>query len=109
MDDFGPGLLLEAKQIARLICSYVGENTLCERRYLAGELELELELTPQGTLAERIRARGTGVPAFYTPTAYGTLAQEGGAPIRSAPDSHIAIMSQPREVREFHGHHYLLE
>uniref|UniRef100_A0A8C8Y1X4 Succinyl-CoA:3-ketoacid-coenzyme A transferase n=1 Tax=Panthera leo TaxID=9689 RepID=A0A8C8Y1X4_PANLE len=105
VDGFGPGLLLEAKQIARLICSYVGENTLCERRYLAGELEL----TPQGTLAECIRAGGAGVPAFYTPMAYGTLVQEGGAPIRSVPDGHIAIMSQPREVREFHRHHYLLE
>uniref|UniRef100_A0A667GAT0 Succinyl-CoA:3-ketoacid-coenzyme A transferase n=1 Tax=Lynx canadensis TaxID=61383 RepID=A0A667GAT0_LYNCA len=96
VDGFGPGLLLEAKQIACLICSYVGENTLCERRYLAGELELEL--TPQGTLAEHIRAGGTGVPAFYTPTAYGTLAQEGGAPIRSAPNGHITIMSQPQEA-----------
>ncbi|XP_053745255.1 succinyl-CoA:3-ketoacid coenzyme A transferase 2, mitochondrial-like [Panthera pardus] len=105
VDGFGPGLLLEAKQIARLISSYVGENTLCERRYLAGELEL----TPQGTLAECIRAGGAGVPAFYTPMTYGTLVQEGGAPIRSVPDGHIAIMSQPREVREFHRHHYLLE
>ncbi|XP_039080508.1 LOW QUALITY PROTEIN: succinyl-CoA:3-ketoacid coenzyme A transferase 2, mitochondrial-like [Hyaena hyaena] len=107
VDDFGLGLLLETKQITRIICSYVGENALCESQYLAGELELEL--TPQGTLAERIRAGGAGVPAFYTPTAYGTLVQEGGAPIRYAPDGHIAIMSQPREVREFQGHHYLLE
>ncbi|XP_058409753.1 succinyl-CoA:3-ketoacid coenzyme A transferase 2, mitochondrial-like [Diceros bicornis minor] len=107
VDDFGLGLLLGTKQITRIICSYVGENALCEQQYLAGELELEL--TPQGTLAERIRAGGAGVPAFYTPTAYGTLVQEGGAPIRYFQDGHIAILSQPREVREFHGHHYLLE
>lgn len=107
VDDFGLGLLLGTKQITRIICSYVGENALCEQQYLAGELELEL--TPQGTLAERIRAGGAGVPAFYTPTAYGTLVQEGGAPIRYFQDGHIAILSQPREVREFHGRHYLLE
>uniref|UniRef100_A0A5F9CJ48 Uncharacterized protein n=1 Tax=Oryctolagus cuniculus TaxID=9986 RepID=A0A5F9CJ48_RABIT len=107
VDDFGLGLLLATKQIRRIVCSYLGENALCERQYLAGELELEL--TPQGTLAERIRAGGAGVPAFYTPTAYGTLVQEGGAPIRYYPDGHLAIRSQPREVREFEGRHYLLE
>ncbi|XP_036911445.1 succinyl-CoA:3-ketoacid coenzyme A transferase 2, mitochondrial-like, partial [Sturnira hondurensis] len=107
MDHFGLGLLLGTKQVTRIICSYVGENLLCEQQFLAGELELEM--TPQGTLAERIRAGGAGVPAFYTPTAYGTLVQEGGAPIRYDHDGHIAIMSQPREVREFHGQHYLLE
>ncbi|XP_053516642.1 succinyl-CoA:3-ketoacid coenzyme A transferase 2, mitochondrial-like [Artibeus jamaicensis] len=107
MDNFGLGLLLGTKQITRIICSYVGENLLCEQQFLAGELELEM--TPQGTLAERIRAGRAGVPAFYTPTAYGTLVQEGGAPIRYDHDGHIAIMSQPREVREFHGQHYLLE
>ncbi|KAL2772811.1 succinyl-CoA:3-ketoacid coenzyme A transferase 2, mitochondrial precursor [Daubentonia madagascariensis] len=107
VDDFGLGLLMATKQIRRIVCSYVGENALCERQYLAGELELEL--TPQGTLAERIRAGGAGVPAFYTPTGYGTLVQEGGSPIRYYPDGHLAIMSQPREVREFQGEHYLLE
>uniref|UniRef100_A0A8C9ABP1 3-oxoacid CoA-transferase n=1 Tax=Prolemur simus TaxID=1328070 RepID=A0A8C9ABP1_PROSS len=107
VEDFGLGLLMATKQIRRVVCSYVGENTLCESQYLAGELELEL--TPQGTLAERIRAGGAGVPAFYTPTGYGTLVQEGGAPIRYAPDGHLAIMSQPREVREFGEEHYLLE
>ncbi|XP_069333829.1 succinyl-CoA:3-ketoacid coenzyme A transferase 2, mitochondrial-like [Eulemur rufifrons] len=107
VEDFGLGLLMATKQIRRVVCSYVGENTLCESQYLAGELELEL--TPQGTLAERIRAGGVGVPAFYTPTGYGTLVQEGGAPIRYAPDGHLAIMSQPREVREFGQEHYLLE
>ncbi|XP_053431036.1 succinyl-CoA:3-ketoacid coenzyme A transferase 2, mitochondrial [Nycticebus coucang] len=107
VDDFGLGLLMAAKQIRRVVCSYVGENGLCEQQYLAGELELEL--TPQGTLAERIRAGGAGVPAFYTPTGYGTLVQEGGSPIRYYPDGHLAIMSHPREVREIGGEHYLLE
>uniref|UniRef100_A0A2R9BU14 Succinyl-CoA:3-ketoacid-coenzyme A transferase n=1 Tax=Pan paniscus TaxID=9597 RepID=A0A2R9BU14_PANPA len=107
VEDFGLGLLLATRQVRRIVCSYVGENTLCESQYLAGELELEL--TPQGTLAERIRAGGAGVPAFYTPTGYGTLVQEGGAPIRYTPDGHLALMSQPREVREFNGDHFLLE
>lgn len=107
MDNFGLSLLMGAKQITRIICSFVGDNVLCEQQFLAGELELEM--TPQGTLAERIRAGAAGVPAFYTPTAYGTLVQEGGAPIRYDRDGHIAMMSQPREVREFHGQHYLLE
>uniref|UniRef100_A0A2I3GL09 Succinyl-CoA:3-ketoacid-coenzyme A transferase n=1 Tax=Nomascus leucogenys TaxID=61853 RepID=A0A2I3GL09_NOMLE len=93
--------------VRRIVCSTWARNTLCESQYLAGELELEL--TPQGTLAERIRAGGAGVPAFYTPTGYGTLVQEGGAPIRYTPDGHLALMSQPREVREFNGDHFLLE
>ena len=70
VDDFGLGLLLETRQIKRMISSYVGENKLFERQYLTGELEVEL--TPQGTLAERLRAGGAGIPAFYTPTAAGT-------------------------------------
>uniref|UniRef100_A0A2K6LSY7 Succinyl-CoA:3-ketoacid-coenzyme A transferase n=1 Tax=Rhinopithecus bieti TaxID=61621 RepID=A0A2K6LSY7_RHIBE len=107
VEDFGLGLLMASRQVRRIVCSYVGENTLCESQYLAGELELEL--TPQGTLAERIRAGGAGVPAFCTPTGYGTLVQEGGAPIRYTPDGHLAIMSEPREVREFQGDHFLLQ
>ncbi|KAM5247249.1 succinyl-CoA:3-ketoacid coenzyme A transferase 2, mitochondrial-like [Ctenodactylus gundi] len=107
VDDFGLGVLLAAGQVRRVVCSYLGENALCERLYLAGELEVEM--TPQGTLAERIRAGGAGVPAFYTPTGYGTLVQEGGAPIAYHPDGHLAVLSQPREVREIGGHHYLLE
>lgn len=105
--DFGLGLLLAARRVRRVVCSYPSESALCERQYLAGELELEM--TPQGTLAERIRAGGAGVPAFYTPTGYGTLVQEGGAPIAYHPDGHAAVLSQPREVREFGGRHYLLE
>jgi 3-oxoacid CoA-transferase len=83
-------------QIKRMISSYVGENAEFERQYLSGELEVEL--TPQGTLAERIRAGGAGIAAFFTPTAYGTLIHEGGAPIKYNPDGSIAIASQPREV-----------
>ncbi|XP_057564940.1 succinyl-CoA:3-ketoacid coenzyme A transferase 1, mitochondrial isoform X2 [Hippopotamus amphibius kiboko] len=98
VDNFGLGLLLRSKQIKRMVSSYVGENAEFERQYLAGELEVEL--TPQGTLAERIRAGGAGVPAFYTSTGYGTLVQEGGSPIKYNKDGSIAIASKPREVEE---------
>ncbi|XP_065751980.1 LOW QUALITY PROTEIN: succinyl-CoA:3-ketoacid coenzyme A transferase 2, mitochondrial-like [Phocoena phocoena] len=106
-ENFGLGLFLGTKQITHIVCLYLGENSLCEHRYLAGELELEI--TPQGTLAERIRAGGASVPAFHTPTACGTLAQEGGAPSKYLEDGHISILSQPREVREFHRQQYFLE
>ncbi|KAI2661547.1 Succinyl-CoA:3-ketoacid coenzyme A transferase 1, mitochondrial [Labeo rohita] len=107
VDDFGLGLLLQTKQIKRMISSYVGENVEFERQYLSGELEVEL--TPQGTLAERIRAGGAGVPAFFTATGYGTLIQEGGSPIKYNKDGTIAIASEPREVCEFNGRHYIME
>ncbi|MCI4380454.1 hypothetical protein PGIGA_G00240100 [Pangasianodon gigas] len=107
VDDFGLGLLLKTKQIKRMISSYVGENVEFERQYLSGELEVEL--TPQGTLAERIRAGGAGIPAFFTATGYGTLIQEGGSPIKYNSDGSIAIASQPREVREFGGRHFVME
>merc|ERR550517_568874 len=97
VDSFGLGLLLQQKQIKRMISSYVGENKEFERQYLSGELEVEL--TPQGTLAERIRAGGAGVPAFFTPTGYGTLIQEGGAPIKYNSDGSVQIESKPREHR----------
>eukprot|EP00914_Ancora_sagittata_P001369 GHVO01003598.1.p1 GENE.GHVO01003598.1~~GHVO01003598.1.p1 ORF type:complete len:407 (+),score=61.36 GHVO01003598.1:332-1552(+) len=90
-----------------MIASYVGENAEFERQYLSGELEVEL--TPQGTLAERIRAGGAGIAAFFTPTAYGTLIHEGGAPIKYNADGSIAIASQPREHREYNGRNYILE
>lgn len=90
-----------------MIASYVGENAEFERQYLSGELELEL--TPQGTLAERIRAGGAGIPAFFTPTGYGTLIQEGGSPIKYGSDGKITIPSQPREMREFNGIPYIME
>jgi len=107
VDNFGLGLLLQTRQIKRMISSYVGENAEFERQYLSGELEVEL--TPQGTLAERIRAGGAGVPAFFTPTAYGTLVHEGGAPIKYASDGSILIPSTPRESREFNGRNYIME
>uniref|UniRef100_A0A3Q4ACC4 Succinyl-CoA:3-ketoacid-coenzyme A transferase n=1 Tax=Mola mola TaxID=94237 RepID=A0A3Q4ACC4_MOLML len=108
VDNFGLGLLLQTKQIKRMISSYVGENAEFERQYLAGELEVEL--TPQGTLAERIRAGGAGIPAFFTATGYGTLIQEGGSPIKYNKDGSIAIASEKREVRvEFNSRHYIME
>ncbi|XP_066918175.1 succinyl-CoA:3-ketoacid coenzyme A transferase 1, mitochondrial-like [Clytia hemisphaerica] len=107
VDDFGLGLLLQQRQIKRMISSYVGENKEFERQYLSGELEVEL--TPQGTLAERIRAGGAGVPAFFTPTGYGTLIHEGGAPIKYNSDGTIAIHSQPREHRVFNDRNYIME
>ena len=75
VDNFGLGLLLRQHQISRVIASYIGNNTEFERQYTSGEIVLEL--TPQGTLAERIRAGGAGIPAFYTPTGFGTLFIEG--------------------------------
>jgi len=107
VDDFGLGLLLQQKQIKRMIASYVGENAEFERQYLQGELEVEL--TPQGTLAERIRAGGAGIPAFFTPTAYGTLVHEGGAPIKYNSDGTIGIHSKRREERNFNGRNYIME
>lgn len=89
VDDFGLGLLLKKKQIRKMISSYVGENAEFERQLLAGELEVEL--TPQGTLAEKIRAAGAGIPAFYTATGYGTPVAEG------------------KEARQFNGRNYILE
>jgi len=107
VDDFGLGLLLNNKQIKRMISSYVGENKEFERQYLSGELEVEL--TPQGTLAERLRAGGAGIPAFFTPTGYGTLVHEGGMPVKYAPDGSIEIPSTPREHRVFDGVNYIME
>ncbi len=103
VDDFGLGLLLRNKQIVKMISSYVGENKEFERQYLAGELEVEL--TPQGTLAERLRAGGAGIPAFFTPTGAGTQISEGGLPLRYAPDGSVAKTSPKKETREFEGRH----
>lgn len=89
VDGFGLGLLLETKQIKKMISSYVGENKEFERQFLSGELEVEL--TPQGTLAEKLRTGGAGIPAFFTPTGVGTVIAEG------------------KEVREFNGKDYILE
>ena len=89
VDGFGLGMLLSTRQIKKMISSYVGENKEFERQYLAGELELEFN--PQGTLAERLRAGGAGIPAFFTRTGYGTIVAEG------------------KETREFDGQHYVME
>ncbi len=89
VDDFGIGLMLQKRQVKKMISSYVGENKLFESLVLSGELQVEL--TPQGTLAEKLRAGGAGIPAFFTPTGVGTLVAEG------------------KEVREFDGKQYVLE
>lgn len=107
VDDFGLGLLLQNKQIKRMVSSYVGENAEFERQFLSGELEVEL--TPQGTLAEKIRAGGAGIPAFFTPTGYGTLIHKGNAPIKYNSDGTVAIASKPREERVFNDRHYIME
>ncbi|HLY33628.1 MAG TPA: CoA transferase subunit A [Jatrophihabitantaceae bacterium] len=107
VDGGGLGLLLAARRIRRTTGSYVGENREFARQYLAGELELEL--CPQGTLAERLRAGGAGIPAFYTPAGVGTLVAEGGLPWRYASDGSVAVSSPPKEVREFNGATYVLE
>ncbi len=88
-DEYGLGILLKDRQIKKMIASYVGENALFESQLMSGELEVDL--TPQGTLAEKMRAGGAGIPAFFTATGYGTLVGEG------------------KEVREFNGRHYILE
>ena len=89
IDDFGIGVLLQSRQVKKMISTYVGENKLFEQLVLSGELQVELN--PQGTFAERIRAGGAGLPAFYTPTGYGTMVAEG------------------KETREFDGRPYVLE
>jgi 3-oxoacid CoA-transferase subunit A len=99
VDDWGLGLLLRAGLIARMTSSYVGENKEFERQYLTGELEVEL--VPQGTLAERLRAGGAGIPAFFTPAGVGTLVAEGGMPWRHNADGTVALASPAKETREF--------
>ena len=89
VDDFGIGLLLQQRQVKKMISTYVGENKLFEQLVLSGEMQVELN--PQGTLSERLRAGGAGIPAFYTPTGYGTMVGEG------------------KETRDFDGRHYILE
>jgi 3-oxoacid CoA-transferase subunit A len=107
VDDWGLGVLLAAKRVRRTIGSYVGENKEFERQYLAGELEVEL--VPQGTLAERLRAGGAGIPAFYTPAGVGTQVADGGLPWRYDARGRVAVASPPKEVREFGGRFYVLE
>jgi 3-oxoacid CoA-transferase subunit A len=107
VDGIGLGVLLEHKLIRRTINSYVGENKEFARQFLAGELEVEL--TPQGTLAERLRAGGVGVPAFYTPSGVGTQIADGGLPWRYDGSGGVAVASPPKETREFDGRTYVLE
>ncbi len=107
VDGWGLGTLLDAKRIRRTTGSYVGENKEFERQYLTGELEVEL--VPQGTLAERLRAGGSGIPAFYTPAGVGTLVAQGGLPWRYAADGSVALASPKKETRRFDGREYVLE
>ncbi|MEU8102433.1 CoA transferase subunit A [Nonomuraea muscovyensis] len=107
VDGGGLGVLLAARRIARVTASYIGDNKEFARQYLGGELEVEL--TPQGSLAERLRAGGCGIPAFYTPAGVGTPVADGGLPLRHAPDGSIAVAAPPKEVREFDGVEYVLE
>jgi 3-oxoacid CoA-transferase subunit A len=97
VDGWGLGVLLSEGRIRRIIASYIGENKEFARQYLGGEVEVEL--TPQGTLAERLRAGGVGIPAFFTPTGVGTVVSEGGMPWRYAPDGSVALASPPKETR----------
>ncbi|CAF0718063.1 unnamed protein product [Brachionus calyciflorus] len=108
LDNVGLGILLQNKQIKRMISSYVGENKEFERQYLSGELEVQL--IPQGTLAEKCRAGGAGIPAFYTPTGVNTLIHEGGQPIKYDPvDKSVEVPSETKESRVFKGMNYILE
>ncbi len=107
VDGWGLGMLLAAKRIRRTTGSYVGENKEFERQFLSGELEVEL--VPQGTLAERLRAGGAGIPAFYTPAGVGTQVAEGGLPWRFDGAGGVALASPAKEVREFDGQRYVLE
>ncbi|MFI6687394.1 CoA transferase subunit A [Streptomyces sp. NPDC050485] len=107
VDGGGLGILLAAGRIARATGSYIGDNKEFARQYLSGELELEL--VPQGTLAERLRAGGCGIPAFYTPAGTGTQIADGGLPLRYGGDGEVAVASAPKEVREFAGREYVLE
>ncbi len=99
VDGWGLGVLLEQHRISRVTASYIGENKEFARQYLGGEIEVEL--TPQGTLAERLRAAGTGIPAFYTPAGVGTMIADGGLPWRYDAEGNVVATSPAKEVREF--------
>jgi 3-oxoacid CoA-transferase subunit A len=107
VDEAGLGRLLSARRIRRTVSSYVGENAEFARQYLSGELEVEL--CPQGTLAERLRAGGVGIPGFFTPAGVGTLVADGGLPWRYATDGTVALASPAKEVRRFGDQDYVLE
>jgi len=99
VDDWGLGVLLHAHRLRRMVSSYVGENKEFARQYLSGELEVEL--TPQGTLAERLRAGGSGIPGFYTATGVGTQVAEGGLPWRYDSEGGVMVASPPKETKAF--------
>jgi 3-oxoacid CoA-transferase subunit A len=105
--EHGLSLLLKHGHIKKMIASYVGENKIFESLYLQGDLEVEL--MPQGTLAEKIRAGGAGIPAFYTPTGVNTLVAEGGLPMRYDNLGHVTKTSPKKEIRVFNGREYVLE
>jgi 3-oxoacid CoA-transferase subunit A len=107
VDDWGLGLLLGAGRLARVVASYVGENREFARQYLAGELEVEL--TPQGTLAERMRAGGSGIAAFFTRTGVGTQVADGGMPWRYDPDGNVVVASPPKPTQTFDDLEYVME
>jgi 3-oxoacid CoA-transferase subunit A len=105
--DLGLGVLLKERRIKKMIASYVGENKIFERQFLTGELEVEL--IPQGTLAEKIRAGGAGIPAFFTPTGVHTLVSDGGLPMLHDSQGRVVKSSKPKEIRRFGGKDYVLE
>ncbi|NYE96679.1 3-oxoacid CoA-transferase subunit A [Psychromicrobium silvestre] len=107
VDDWGLGILLKDGRIRRTISSYVGENKEFARQYLSGELEVVL--TPQGTLAEKLRAGGAGIPAFFTTAGVGTQVSDGGLPQKYDAEGNVLIASEAKEVREFNGADYVLE
>lgn len=107
IDNWGLGILLQSKQVKRMISSYVGENKFFEQQYLSGQLELEL--VPQGTLAQKLRSGGAGIPAFYTPAGVGTVIEKGGFPIKYKKGSKdVQIFSKPQQRKTFNGRDYIL-
>ena len=107
VDDAALGVLLYAGRIAKTISSFVGGNKELARLYLSGQLDVEL--TPQGTLAERLRAGGCGIPAFFTPTGVGTMVADGGIPVRYDAEGNVVLVSEPKETRDFGGQDHVLE
>lgn len=107
IDDFALGKLIQTGKVKRLVSSYVGENDALEQMFFSGQLEVEL--TPQGTLAARMQAAGAGIPAFFTPTGAGTIYANGGIPIKYTADGQVELESPPRRVEVFGGQEYVLE
>ncbi len=105
--EHGLGILLKTRQVKKIFASYVGDNAEFERQFLTGELEVELN--PQGTLAERIRAGGAGIPAFYTPTGVGTQVALGGLPMLFGENGEVKKTTKPKETKEFDGKTFVLE